>query len=513
MKKTTRMLTAVFLLMSAASLTAQNAPAQGGEKPRLAVVPFSGGEGDDGETLAELFSGSRELAQVFRIYPRTSITFGMDEERNVQKYVVSNEEYRNQLLELGINYVVAGDITKLGQQSLLVISIIDIGKLLQIAGDVQIFGNKREIEGKLPGMVRNIIDGAKIDWTNKPMLAVVNPRLSDNADPAVANVLGEILGIEITRTGKYAGYPRNETLDAVKTEWNNQRRGTTAVVDPRGPGRADRPGQVLSVIARGGEGSVTAARFNASIISLDAGEQVLFASQTYQNIENGIAVMRTIARDLTSTDKEREAQAKADAREAAANERKAAADARKAAADARKAAAAEAWTEWWNERKKYAFRSYIYYLAGASFVWEDEASGGSWDGADFHWSFLPFTSIGFQGEWGGMGNIKEDGYILGGFIFNAGLVFPIAYGGDFWVSLYGDGLLKINVAAEPVPEGLMAERVTPGFDFGISFAWEVEAVGFGFDIKYRGLWYKDRYLNAIGIGLTIWFPSLTWWNN
>jgi hypothetical protein len=259
----------------------------------------------------------------------------MDVERDMQKYVVSNEEYRNYLLELGINYVVAGDITKLGKQNLLVISIIDIGKLLQIAGDVQIFGNKREIEGKLPGMVRNIIDGAKIDWRNKPMLAVVNPRLSDNVDPAAANVLGEILGIEITRTGKYAVYPRNTTLDAVQAEWDNQRWGSAAVADPRGPGHADRPGQVLSVIARGGEGSVTAARFHASIISLDAGEQVSFTSQTYQNIEGGIAVMRTIAKELTMTDKEREA------------------DERKAKADAQKAQREAAWNNFLGDDRRF----------------------------------------------------------------------------------------------------------------------------------------------------------------
>jgi hypothetical protein len=156
-------------------------------------------------------------------------------------------------------------------------------------------------------MVRNIIDGAKIDWTNKPMLAVVNPRLSDNADSKASNVLGEILGIEITRTGKYAVYPRNESLDAVQAEWDNQR-GATAVADPRGPGNADRPGQVLSVIARGGEGSVTETRFNASIINLDTGEQVSFTTQTYQSIEDGIAVMRTIARELTITETERETQ-------------------------------------------------------------------------------------------------------------------------------------------------------------------------------------------------------------
>jgi hypothetical protein len=298
----------VFLLVTAASLPARGASDRGGEKPRLAVVPFSGGEGDDGEIIAELFSGSRDLAQAFRIYPRTSITFGIDEERNVQKYVVSNEEYRNQLLAIGINYVVAGDITRLGKQSLLVISIIDVEKLLQIAGDVQIFEEKREIEGKLPEMARNIINGAKIDWTNKPKLAVVNPKLNDNVNPAAANVLGEILGIEITRTGKYAVYPRNTTLEAVQTEWDMQRWGPTAAADPRGPGNADRPDQVLSVIARGGEGSVTETRFNASIIiDLNTGEQGAFTTQSYRNIEDGVTVMRTIAEELTFTDAERTA--------------------------------------------------------------------------------------------------------------------------------------------------------------------------------------------------------------
>jgi hypothetical protein len=308
---------AVFLLMTA-SLAAQDASIQGGEKPRLAVVPFSGGEGDDGENIAELFSGSRDLAQVFRIYPRTSITFGIDEERNVQKYVVSNDEYRNQLLAMGINYVVAGDITRLGQQSLLVISIINIEKLVQIAGDVQIFEKPQQIEGKLPEMTRNIINGTKIDWTNKPKLAVVNPRLRDNADPAAANVLGEILGIEITRTGEYAVYPRNTTLEAVQTEWDNQRWGAAATADPRGPGSGDKPDHVLSVIARGGEGSVTSTRFNASIINMDTGEMLpgKFTTQIYQNIEDGIAVMRTIATELTITDAERLAYEKAVAEQA-----------------------------------------------------------------------------------------------------------------------------------------------------------------------------------------------------
>jgi hypothetical protein len=53
------------------------------------------------------------------------------------------------------------------------------------------------------------------------------------------------------------------------------------------------------VIARGGEGSITTTRFNASIINLNTGEQESFATQTYRTIEDGIQVMEIIAKQLT----------------------------------------------------------------------------------------------------------------------------------------------------------------------------------------------------------------------
>jgi hypothetical protein len=41
-------------------------------KPRLAILPFTGGTGGDGETIAELFSYESELSRNFTIIPRTS---------------------------------------------------------------------------------------------------------------------------------------------------------------------------------------------------------------------------------------------------------------------------------------------------------------------------------------------------------------------------------------------------------------------------------------------------------
>jgi hypothetical protein len=230
---------------------------------------------------------------------------------------------------------------------------------------------------------------------------------------------------------------------------------------------------------------------------MDTREQIKFTSQTYQNIEGGITVMRTIARELTITDAQRLAYEKAAAKQQA-----------QAARESERSERQAEWAEWWETRKRVAFRYYMDVLVGVSFLWEDEAVGASWDGIGFHWSFLPFTSIGIQGEAGGFSGDPD--YGVGGIIFNGGLVFPLAVTRDMFVSLYGDGLLEINMA--PSPEGLLAERVTPGFDCGISFVWD-NPYGLppGFDIKYRGLWYQDRYRNAIGIALTMWFPSLIPW--
>jgi hypothetical protein len=166
---------------------------------------------------------------------------------------------------------------------------------------------------------------------------------------------------------------------------------------------------------------------------------------------------------------------------------------------------------WWKERGDYAFRSYFDYLLCGSFVWGDGVSGGSWDVLGIHWSFLPFTSIGVQGEVSFLeaGGIDKDvyQYHIAGVIFNAGLVYPLTTNwSGMNVSLYGDGLLEINMA-DLVWEGLLADRITPGFDAGISFMWgRINGDRSGIDIKYRGLWYKDRYLNAIGIAYT-----LGWW--
>jgi TolB-like protein len=101
------------------------------EKANLAVLPFTGGTGNEGETIAELFSYSRELRDEFGIIPRTSITGAIRTERQFQTGTGMTDPDTIAKIgqQLGAQYVVAGNIAKLGNQSLLIISILKIDDL------------------------------------------------------------------------------------------------------------------------------------------------------------------------------------------------------------------------------------------------------------------------------------------------------------------------------------------------------------------------------------------------
>lgn len=53
-------------------------------------------------------------------------------------------------------------ITAVGNEKLLITSIIDLEKLQQIAGDYQTYTQIEKLQGKLPGMARNIADASNL---------------------------------------------------------------------------------------------------------------------------------------------------------------------------------------------------------------------------------------------------------------------------------------------------------------------------------------------------------------
>jgi TolB-like protein len=309
---------ALFTALCALLLTAAAAA-----KDNLAILPFTGGNGEDGETIAELFSFDEALNEIFSPIPRTSIAGAIRNERNFQMASGMTDPDTIAALgkQLGAQYVVAGNITALGNQNLLVISIIKIDDLRQIAGDFRTYTRIEEIQDKLPDMARNIITAMETDASALPKLAIVPFQMQSGADKRDADVLAQILAIYIVRGGRYAVYPRTSTLEQVQAEYTNQGSGDTADEHMVNIGRGVNPKYVLSGAARrlGSERNM----FNASIINLESGVQERGRSVNYETLEDGITVMRDLVDELTGLSETERISRQAEAEATAAEERQA----------------------------------------------------------------------------------------------------------------------------------------------------------------------------------------------
>lgn len=280
----------LLFLISVGGLFAQT-------KPTLAILPFTGGNGEDGETIAELFSFDQTLNSVFAPMPRTSINNAIRREQNFQitSGMTDPETISRIGHQLGARYIVAGTITSLGRQQLLVISILQIENLQQIAGDWRTYNDIGEIVDKIPEMTQNIVTAYRKDTSRLQKLAVL-PFQTPSGDRE-ADALSQILAAEIARGGTYAVYPRTKTLEQVQTEYTNQLSGDTADNQAISIGRGDNPLLALSGAVR----SLGANRrmLNAAIINVESGIQEKGDSANYNTIEEGTAAIRALAVKLT----------------------------------------------------------------------------------------------------------------------------------------------------------------------------------------------------------------------
>jgi TolB-like protein len=263
-------------------------------KDNLAILPFTGGADEDGETIAELFSFEPALTGVFNPIPRTSINRAIQREQGFQMTSGMTDPDTIAALgkQLGAQYVVSGSITALGNQKLLIIAILKIDDLRQAAGDIQTYRNIEEIQDKLPGMARNIADAVKNDPSRLPRLAVPPVELRGGAEPRAADALAQILAVHIIRSGKYQVYPRTASLDQIQQEYTHQLSGDTADEHLPDLGRGTNPELVLSVTARKlGNRNM----FNAAVINLVSGVQESGQTVNYQDLNDGMKAMEALA--------------------------------------------------------------------------------------------------------------------------------------------------------------------------------------------------------------------------
>jgi len=436
-------------------------------KENLAILPFSGGQGDEGETIAELFSFNDRLNAIFSPIPRTSITQAINREQNFQ--IGSGMTDADTIVaigkQLGARYVVAGNITSVGKNKLLVIAIMDIKNLQQIAGDYQSYNNIAEIRRKLPNMASTIIQATQKNTSKLPKLAVP-VQLFGDVDQSVADTLTQILAINLIKSGKYSVYPRTKSLEQVMEEHKTQISGITADSNIVGIGYGENPNLVLSVVARKPDGIKM---FNAVIINLSTGEQVVGRSVDYKDINDGVNVMETLSVLLTSTSAEIDKKQKAEERKAS-------------------------WKKFWNRKFRESRRNY-YEFASGYFQWGDELMGVGGSGlTSVHWTPIPFFSLGVETRFcyplydGGRFSVSGSPTL--------GLTLPIT--GKF--KIFGDATLELGYFGEM--KGTFTDWMTPAYDCGILFDWKSRFFT-GLEIKYRGTWYEGAYVHSIGMGFLL----------
>ena len=101
--------------------------AHGQAKPRLGILPFAGGEGGDGETVATLLSFQSDIQAAFTVVPRTGAVNALMTEQNFQQsgYTDSDTIARMGKM-LGADFVVSGHIRRLGSRSLVIATIVNV---------------------------------------------------------------------------------------------------------------------------------------------------------------------------------------------------------------------------------------------------------------------------------------------------------------------------------------------------------------------------------------------------
>jgi TolB-like protein/ribosomal protein L12E/L44/L45/RPP1/RPP2 len=287
-----------------------------GSLGKIAILPFSGGTTDEQEGIAEILSFTDEMTNNFAVIPRTTITQAAEDEQSFQNLSGMTDPETSAKLgkQLGADYVMAGSITALGSQKLLIVSIVKIDVIRQVAGVYITYDSMNDFNRDktlLENMAAELVNMTRTagDSTGL-MLALLPVVFTDSANKEEGDTLAQLLAIYLLRGGTYDVYPRTKNLESVQQEYRQQgESGLTRPDEAVTVGEAVNPPYVLSVISRN---IGTGTRFNASIINLERGTEFRGVTEQYTSMSDGMWAMAFLAKKLSGeeiTEAEREARA------------------------------------------------------------------------------------------------------------------------------------------------------------------------------------------------------------
>ncbi|GHV74837.1 hypothetical protein AGMMS49940_21390 [Spirochaetia bacterium] len=272
-------------------------------KPRLAILPFTGGTGGDGETIASLLVNQEDLRTAFTVMDRTSNITIITKEQQFQRSsgLTDSDTIARLGHQYGADFVVAGHIQTLGDQNLVLITIIQVESLQQIAGAYQEYKQIPEIRAQLPSIAKKLADASKTDKTQLPKLAVFPFIIRNGVKASDAEVLAQLLATDIANGGKYAVLPRTSSIQKAMDEQKIQREGLIEEDSIKSIGKALNAQYVLGGTVRTlGQGSASENLFDVKIYNVETADMINGKDRSYSSISDGTKLMAELARTLTA---------------------------------------------------------------------------------------------------------------------------------------------------------------------------------------------------------------------
>ncbi|MCL2608835.1 MAG: trichohyalin-plectin-homology domain domain-containing protein [Treponema sp.] len=494
-----------------------------GMMPTLGILPFSAA-GQDGETVATLFSHEEALRNTFRVVPRTT-ALDVILQNQGSSFVESND-IRGILSLLNAEFVLSGSIKRLGDRNLLIATIINVETFELVAGYYRTYREIGEVPSFLPLMAKNLVETFSRENRHSETLSILPFRTQSGISRRDLETLAEIMAIELLVTGKYSVLPRTAAIEAAIAEQRIQMSGITETGSTARIGGADNAMFVLDgTVNRLGEVNIIAAQ----VLRAREGSLVSGKRREYDNIADAVELMAELAIELAEPDgavaaariavrrqQNREARA---AEEELLRRRQAEIDAatRRIQAEANEKARirqAEIDAERRKEANRQANRERIANAKrneweGFSLAYvmaEDGKRTGFSVGlilSGLYFSPLPFTNIGVETsvttvadgnfvEVAALGEMSKISF-FGTVSPTVGTLFPLSAGARLFVnaklgldlgSVPWEGMLLHNRTSDTFGVGL-----TPGFNTGLSFGKKGT-----FTMKYGLSFYKEGTL-------------------
>jgi len=220
-------------LLAALLLAAVSIPAAlfAQKRESLVVFAFTGGSASDGEAIASSLTRQAALRNAFnrtRLITQSTIAAMNFEQRFQRDSGMTDADTIFELgKELNASHVIAGYITRLGYQNLIIVSIMDVESLQQIAGDYRTYQTIEEVDRLIPDIAQKLAAGVTRRTVGLPGLSVPPFAIASGVNRNDAMALAQILACELANGSKYAVLPRTDSVDKVMEEQQRQRSGTT----------------------------------------------------------------------------------------------------------------------------------------------------------------------------------------------------------------------------------------------------------------------------------------------